>query len=133
MVCERFKSDLGHPYMLVGLINPPMANLNQYVDMCTGTGKTALACIKQLAVQGDSPLIVLVDGLHEMVTIAMRKIWSTIHNGGMQTPLIAGVLEEQQGLRQKLLQGRETHLLTAQRVFLNSTFSQRALYLREWA
>ncbi|KAL8877521.1 MAG: hypothetical protein Q9198_004478 [Flavoplaca austrocitrina] len=89
--------------MLVGLVNPPMANLNQSVDMGTGTGKTALACINQLAVQGKSPSIVLVDGLHQMVTIAMRKVWSSIYNLGMQTPLMAGVFEEQQGLRQKLL------------------------------
>ena len=32
-----------------------------------------------------------------------------------------------------LLQRGETHLLTPQRVFLNSSFSQRAAYLREWA
>lgn len=84
-----------------------MPVINQYADIGTGTGKTVLACVNQLAAQGQFPSVVLIDGLLQMLAISMRKVLSSIYNLGIPspgvTPLVAGVFEEQQALRQTLL------------------------------
>lgn len=104
-----------------------MTSVDQYVDLGTGTGKTAIACIRRLDTQRLYPKVVVVDFLEQVLDNALGKLSRTVDT--MPTPSITAVRRDvstqQPDLREKLHRKGQTHLLTSQRVFINARFDQR--------
>lgn len=106
-----------------------------YVDLGTGSGKTANASIQRLMDQGQHPRVWLVDSLQGMIDIAMGKIRSLLEDrdDAIINGVVADVLSNQQHLQATINSITHTDLITAQRVFINSRFDQRHSILSEWA
>ncbi|KAI4239501.1 MAG: hypothetical protein LQ349_000314 [Xanthoria aureola] len=111
---------------------PGETGVSKYLDLGTGSAKTATACIQTLASNNQIPKIYVVDGLPAMLSIAVPKIQAA--TPATVNAELTDVLRGDGQLRALLL-GRYGmfDLITAQRVLINCRFDRRVDVLREWA
>ena len=105
--------------------------VSSYLDLGTGTGLTAKACIRQLPQPGAETKVVIIDALERMLTEAKKKLESMSNVAtciGDVTALPPAILQDIQNRW-----GFSTFsLVTAQRVLLNIKKDRRVEVLRHW-
>ena len=107
------------------------STVSSYLDLGTGTGLTAKACIQQLPGTGAETKVVIIDALELMLTEAKKKLEST--------PNVATYIGDITALPPAILQDIQNRwgfstfsLVTAQRVLLNIKKDRRVEALRHW-
>lgn len=91
---------------------------SSYLDIGTGSGITALECIKKLVPTAEEFLVDLLDGLQEMLDRAYAKVRS--YNEKMSVKVHHGnAFGDFDAYRSRFNGGHPTDLITTKRVLLN--------------
>ena len=113
-------------------------DVHLYVDLGTGSGMAAAACIQRLTGMGQVFDVTLVDGLRELLDVAQWKILrllgaNTLTNGADLRTVHTDCHNPQ--LPGRLLAGtnQRADLITAERLFNTCLPSRRLAVLRDWA
>ena len=114
--------------------------ISSYLDLGTGSGLTARACIRQLPQLGADSKIVIVDGLEGMLTQAKNKLELALNVADIRAPeRLLTYIGDVTALPPAILQDTQNKwgfatfsLLTAQRVLINIKKDRRVEVLRHW-